>query len=167
MKRRQISFYATIADVRGLNGLLAPRLLQFLPRDVPAGSEPVALLDLTLLNPFQAYVVLPFGNPVLLSKVETEDGEIRCEVSLELNPGSALLHLGGFKAEDRILPGQFGIGHADPKASATFKLFSDVIRKNFEKIKSYYVGPEAARLLDRGMRLSPTEKSPETYDLVR
>ena len=46
-------------------------------------------------------------------------------------------------------------------------LTKEIYYKYFKKIKSYYVGPDAARLLDEGCRLCPTEKSTPEYDLSR
>ncbi len=46
-------------------------------------------------------------------------------------------------------------------------MFAMIIRKRCEKVKSFYVGPEAAVMLDNGARLSASPRSPQTFDLVR
>lgn len=167
MRGRQINFYATIADIHALGGQLPIGSVKFARRDVPQGSSPIIFRDFPELQQLETYLVVPDANKIAVSKIDMEDGKTRFEVDIELNPGSAILHVGGLIAPNKLLPGQFGTGHKDQDSVATYKLVSEVIRRHFEKIKSYYVGPEAIQFLDGGGRLSPTEKSPIPYDLVR
>jgi hypothetical protein len=47
------------------------------------------------------------------------------------------------------------------------KLFSKEIMQHFTKVKSYYLGNEASRLLNDGMRLTADVRAPAEYDLTR
>jgi len=44
--------------------------------------------------------------------------------------------------------------------------FTYEVRKRFERIRGYYVGPEAHELLKEGKRLTIAEQSPREFDLV-
>jgi RHS repeat-associated protein len=74
---------------------------------------------------------------------------------------------GGMLNGERLVAGQVGTATDEKESEEIFALFSKAIRSKFEKIQSYYVGPDAARLLDKGVRLTPGAKSPEAYDLAR
>lgn len=83
------------------------------------------------------------------------------------NPHSIALQSGGQFADRQLIAGQLGTVGDSEQSHELYALFDKLMRKRFEEIKSYCVGPEAAAMLDGGARLSVTPKSPQTYDLVR
>lgn len=83
------------------------------------------------------------------------------------NPHAVTLRTGGKHTDQHLIAGQVGTVGSSEQSDDLFALIGRVIRKRFEKVKSYYVGPEAAVMLDEGIRLSATPKAPTTYDLVR
>jgi len=83
------------------------------------------------------------------------------------NPQTVVLDSGGLVDRQRLIAGQIGTATVNKQSEEIYALFAKVVRRRFEKIKSYYVGPEAIRLFDLGTRLTPTAKSSEVYDLVR
>jgi hypothetical protein len=44
--------------------------------------------------------------------------------------------------------------------------FHEAIKRNFSKIRAYYVGPEAYELLKRGKRLTINEHAAREFDLT-
>jgi hypothetical protein len=46
-------------------------------------------------------------------------------------------------------------------------LFAREMRRQFKRIKSFFVGPEAEQLFDAGYRLAHSAKSPAECDLSR
>ena len=52
-------------------------------------------------------------------------------------------------------------------ATAFMKAVRSSVRKRFEKIQAFYVGAEAAQMLDAGKRLTIAAQSPPDYDLRR
>jgi hypothetical protein len=92
----------------------------------------------------------------------------RYAIDLLVNPKAVSMSTGGMLTDQQLIAGQIGtVATSDTDAVELYSLFARVIRKRFERVKSYYVGTEAARLLDDGVRLSATATSPQAYDLVR
>lgn len=83
------------------------------------------------------------------------------------NPQTIALQTGGRHGEYQLIAGQIGTVGNGAQSDELYAIFAKNIRKQFEKIKSFYVGPEAVSMLDAGIRLSATPKSPQAYDLVR
>jgi len=78
----------------------------------------------------------------------------------EFNPG-------GLWGKNVLLHGRFATASDAVTSVELMKLAGAAVRKRFQKIKAFYVGEEAAQLLDAGMRLAGAEQSPLTLDLTR
>lgn len=167
MKGRQVGFFATHGDLQLLDASFEGMSIQYVSTDVPDPKNAQIELSLASLTQFKSYLVCEAGKKVTLRKIEHEGGRT-CAVADQLqNSGTALLYLGGLLAADRLLPGSFGTVDSDPAARALYDVIAKRIKKTFERVKTYYVGPEAASLLDKGARLMQTSKSPVTFDLKR
>ena len=83
------------------------------------------------------------------------------------NAGSIVLDPGGRRGGNMMFHGHVATLDDTPVARALLRRFEAAIRKRFEKIQAFRVGPGAAEPLDRGFRLCPAEQSPATYDLRR
>ncbi len=66
-----------------------------------------------------------------------------------------------------LLYGKFGAVSSHPDSLALLRESRLEIRKRFKRIKAYYVGPQAERMLDSGMRLTLALQTPTTFDLAR
>jgi len=84
-----------------------------------------------------------------------------------INPDTITFTPGGLWGDDVLLYGRFATASTSRISLELLKLFRSLIRKRFEKIKSYYVGQEAAQLLDQGKRLTIAAQSPRSIDLRR
>jgi hypothetical protein len=84
-----------------------------------------------------------------------------------LNPKTITFTPGGYWGNDILLNGRFATASSDDVSLGLLKRFRSLVRKRFEKIKAFYVGAEAAQLLDGGKRLTIAAQSPEMFDLSR
>jgi hypothetical protein len=102
--------------------------------------------------------------------VKQELGEsVSYFLSQKLNPDSVVFSPGGiYKDQPVLVSGRIGTISQSPGSRNLYKTFVKAVIQNFEKIGSYYVGPEAARLMQQGYRMVTIGiGSPATYDLQR
>jgi hypothetical protein len=64
-----------------------------------------------------------------------------------------------------IVPGKIGIAHQTPISKGLFGAFAKLLTRDFSKVKSYYVGPEAYALWQNGTRLGFSVKASAEIDL--
>lgn len=103
---------------------------------------------------------------VALSFMQTNYGP-RYFVDQLLNPESQILTPGGTWANDIILSGRIASVLKTPFSSKVERLFRRLASAKFEKIKAFYVGREAAEILDAGGRLASAVNANPDYDLCR
>lgn len=68
---------------------------------------------------------------------------------------------------DGLLSGWIDMMSEHPAAESIYKAFKRSIRKNFERIGIFYVGPAAARYLDLGGRVTDSLRGEREADLRR
>jgi len=85
------------------------------------------------------------------------------------NPDSIVFSPGGvYRGERVLICGHIGTVSQSPASLELHKQFVKRISKSFEKIGSYYVGPEAAQLMQQGYRMVTSSIGSSTvYDLTR
>lgn len=168
MPQNQISIFATSSDLRALiDKVCQQRALRFAIMEM--SNQPLLndFSDLNLLEQFKAYLVADIETRMISRKVKQKDGSELFATDQLDNPDTIVINCGGCVGSQGLVAGQIGTATRGKKSEKLFVIFSKEVRKEFEKINSYYVGPEAADLLDGGARLMPTRKSPPAYDLVR
>lgn len=112
------------------------------------------------------YLAVNSNEEIFSRPIVQRGGDVRYVV--EPSPGGVSFYFGRTIAGVcLLLPGQIATGSLEAQSLGIYAVFRREAQKRFEKIKSYYVGPEAASLLDKGFRLAQTEKSTAEYDLVR
>lgn len=84
-----------------------------------------------------------------------------------LNPETVTFTPGGLWGDGILLHGRFATASTAAFSSELVKLCGVAVRKRFKKMKAFYVGEEAERLLDSGWRLTIAAQSPRTLDLSR
>jgi len=104
--------------------------------------------------------------PIEARSIETPSG-IRYSLDQLVNPDTVTLSPGGRWGEDVVLNGRVATASDTPLTRELMKIFNKVFRKQFSKIKAFYVGPGAVTLLDIGKRLTAAEQSPREFDLTR
>ena len=84
-----------------------------------------------------------------------------------LNPETITFTPGGLWGEDVLLYGRFASASTESSSLGLLSLFQSIVRKRFEKIRAFYVGEEAADMLDHGKRLTIAAQSARLFDLSR
>lgn len=168
MPGKQIPLYATQSDLLAVvQEACSVRPLEFAVMGLFDEAKPTVLNDPEKLLPFTAYLVFDKGLGVIVRQVSQRKGGVKYAVDPMENPQAIVLRCGGLFDAQRLIAGDISTATRDAQSEALYALFAKVIRRRFDKIRSYYVGPAATQLLDSGVRLTSGAKSPETYDLVR
>ncbi len=168
MARKQIPIFATESDITTIaEEVSGKQPLRFVAAGSADQASPIVLDDLKHPEPFATYLVGKAGTQFVARTIPQHGGGNRYSVDQLENPGTVMIRCGGVLNGERLVAGQVGTATDEKESEEIFALFSKAIRSKFEKIQSYYVGPDAARLLDKGIRLTPSAKSPEAYDLAR
>lgn len=180
MSKKQLSFYATKNDL--LNALeAAASKVDFcyactspLKGDSPVLYETAeAITDFSTalygdLNKESFCLLISPGIEPKTRNVEQRNGGVKCFFDQLSHPESVVLKPGGVMSEcECIIAGQIGTVSQDQWSDSLYKVVSASLRKQFTKIKSFYVGQEALEKFDQGFRLTSNIKSPIEYDLQR
>jgi hypothetical protein len=109
-------------------------------------------------NHEKSYIVADAATEIKLEKVHQRNGGVLYSVGLVVNPAAFVFRPGGMFEDRCLIGGHIGTATGDPTSIALWRAFVREVIRGFTRIHSYYIGPEALRLLDEGMRL--TAKSP-------
>lgn len=103
-----------------------------------------------------------------IRKVNQRTGGTKYTVDQMDNPKSIEMKLGGiYKEKENVLvAGRISTISEDSDSNELYKLFVNILKKEFKKIGSFYVGKIAEEKLKMGWRLVTNEKSPKEYDLT-
>lgn len=168
MSKTQTPFFATHGDLVAIAlEVMAFRKLDFVLGGVFPEPTLTVLKDVHDLGVCEIYLVVEHGSSVGLRSVPQRTGGQKYAVDQIENPHAIALHTGGPYTDRHLIAGQVGIVGKNRQSDDLYALFRMVIQKRFEKIKSFYVGPEAIAMLEKGARLSATPKAPQLYDLIR
>lgn len=178
MNGSQTLFYVTAQDLSGvlssleaqkdlqytLAGLFKSKKLQtyFSYRDIPGLGQ--AFHRSAVTN--RRYLVSLKGTELRIRDAPQDLGGVRFAVDLKLNEDSIAFSPGGRYANDVILYGM--VGTLSPPSEASKSLYTFVakgFRKDFKRVREYFVGPEALDLMASGVRLAMDATSPPEYDL--
>jgi len=66
-----------------------------------------------------------------------------------------------------IIVGQLSFLSEDEKVFWRFNQYFNKIKKIFSKTRVYWIGPDALKLFDSGMRFTHATQMPEAYNLAR
>ena len=177
MAKNQLSFYATKADLESLLRTVESKyLLQFVVTglfDSPNIGRMQSLLaapDLGHLavgdiNHAPGYLVASREIRIKVEPVPQRRGGVKYAVDQLANPTTIAFRPGGSFGERCLIAGQVGTTSDNSRSLELFQAFSKEVRNQFAKIKSFYVGKEAGRLLNKGWRLTANAKSPPLFDL--
>ena len=165
----QTPLFATAHDLSAIVRAVATARPIQLAVGGPVSTPEIRFLEnVEGLQNFTTYLVFDKGRQSVASRaVPQKNGTMKYALDQLNNPRTVVLNCGGLFDGQRLVASQIGTASMEEQSRELYELFVKEIRCKFEKIKSYYVGPEAAELLGKGTRLTPTSKSPETYDLVR
>jgi hypothetical protein len=115
----------------------------------------------------EEYLVLFKGADVAPVSILNNQGKYTYIVDQRSNPDTITFSPGGLYGDDILVRGRIASVSDTADSKNLMRLFSKEIRSSFEKIKSCWVGCEAAELLDSGKRLTLTNGSSPVMDLRR
>lgn len=110
-----------------------------------------------------SYLVMDAKIKPQFREVPQRRGGLRYIVDTVANPTAIVFRHGGLFEECCLITGEIS-GEA---SSDLYPIFAYEIKQHFGKIQSYLVGPEAARLLDQGIRLTANVRASTEFDLRR
>lgn len=111
------------------------------------------------------FLVMLEGDKLNVRTVPQRRGGTKYAVDQQANPGTATICPGGMYKHFALIAGMVGTVHHDEKAKKLMKAFSGALKRDFKKMKSYLVGPEAKKLHDSGMRLTISVFAPAEFNL--
>jgi len=168
MRSGILPFFATSGDLKTLlesiDELHPIRLVRGGLLDQPLKDKLPTSKDLI---PRSNYLVINMDDFVQEEAIPQRRGGVKYALDLHLNPRAVGLFTGELIGTEILLPGQFGTLKGTSQAIGLFDAISAVTRKTFTKVKSYYLGSQAVRLLDSGCRLAASVKGDPLYDLRR
>lgn len=112
-----------------------------------------------------SFVVSSRDTSLAIREVSTSQGSVFFMDQL-INPDSVTLTPGGVRGEGVLLHGRVATASDTAASQHLMRLFGSAIRKRFSKIKAFYVGPAARRMLEAGSRLTVSVNSPRELDLT-
>jgi hypothetical protein len=81
------------------------------------------------------------------------------------NPDSVLLIAGGEWKDGTVISGSVTTVSTSEFSKTLMRCVYSVVRKDFTKVRAYWVGPDALKALRNGRRLTIAIQSPPEFDL--
>ncbi len=176
MGKEQLEFFASTEDIAHILSAVGSRLpIGFVGAGLVADSSMRTQITLPELLQIVAgpggsslvFLVVPMSETIHVREILQKKGKPHYSIDQLANPKCLVLRPGGMLNPSTVLAGQIGTASENPESSELFSNFSTLMRQRFTKIKSYWVGPEALRVLDAGGRLTANVKGLPEYDLKR
>lgn len=112
------------------------------------------------------YLVCKQNQPIELRHFGGSDGRERVSVDQLANPDTVTFTAGGIWSDDIILEGRIATVSESQAAQDLMIRFHSAIKKTFQKVRAFYVGPKALTLLESGKRLTMSAQSSREFDLA-
>lgn len=178
MSKKQFSFFAAHDDlVELLKAVASKNHFRFARADNIQDGTPYIyqsvdeLVDISISifgdqNREKYYLLIDTKENPKVREVEQRKGGVKYILDQLSHPESVVFKPGGLlKNSDCIIAGQIGTVSNNEWSKGLYNALFTEFNKRFTKIKSFYVGKNAARKLDEGFRLTTNIKSPLEYDL--
>lgn len=117
------------------------------------------------LNTEVGFLCLCKDTNIEIRSVEQRNGSRMNLIDQQMNPDTVAIKAGGTFGSNVIVAGQIGTISESEWSLRAYSAFEKEICKQFKKVKSYYVGDQAHKLLRDGWRLTANVRAPEEYDL--
>lgn len=165
MPPKQIHLFATCQDLEpGIRSIEARRHLKYALCGLfqsPTTQTWRSVLDAPNLGKTtkgsqslcDRYLVLQADTDLRVRSVAQADGGTRYAVDQLQNPESIVFLPGGSFGDGYLICGHIGTASNHPAALHLFRDFSRSVTLEFRKHRNYFVGPEACKLQQTGMRL--------------
>lgn len=168
MRGRQILFFATNLELsRIIDQVAAVHPLQIVRRGLFDTAVLDRVAEMSGLEPGEQYLVTSHDMAITVRAVPQRKGGTKFAVDQLVNPKTISLEPGGLIDSGCLLPGSAGTASADPVSVELQKLFVRFIKRDFSRVREYWLSQEAERLLDSGIRLTANPRAPVLFDLRR
>jgi hypothetical protein len=112
-----------------------------------------------------AYLIANAHSSIHVRPVPQLHGGMLYAVDQSVNPHTVVLRPGGLYAEHCVISGQLGTISETSESTEIYNRIAASIRRAFQKVRSYWLGPEAEKLWRSGFRLTVGVNSPQALDL--
>lgn len=130
-------------------------------------NENIGIATTTDSNTCVSFLILDRRDDVKIRTISQNDGGQKFAIDQLKNPSSIFFRPGGIIEENKaIIEGKIGTVSSDQTSIQIFNAFSKIIKQKFSKLKGYYLGNQASKLLKEGWRLTQNVNAPKDYDLV-
>lgn len=155
MSSRSIEHFATPEDVVELAGDVSRvRPLTFVEDKAYRAPFFHTFDDPNELRQCTRYLAFWRGTSTRFRAVPQRRGGVHYFVEPDPVSGAIELSLGGILKDGRHMTfGRVATVHKSKESTSVMRLFFASIRKNWERIQEFYVGPNAAALMDQGVKL--------------
>lgn len=113
------------------------------------------------------FLVMFVDDKVIIEKVAQREGGYKYFVDQGSNVDSIALWPGGLYRDNFLIAGEIATISNSEKSKHLFKVFSKVMKKNFQKISKtrYYVSPGVNEVKNKVRLITVSVKQPVAYDL--
>jgi hypothetical protein len=99
------------------------------------------------------FLVMKCGVELEIRDVQQKSGGVKYAVDQQSNPASVCFRPGGIYHDEFLIAGRIGTASSHPDAAHLFREFGRAATQGFRKQREYFVGPDAFRLYQDGVRL--------------
>jgi hypothetical protein len=114
----------------------------------------------------QSFLVCEPEVSVKIRPVALYSGGTNYHIDQLINPDTLVFTPGGVWTDEIVLYGRLATVSITQPAKSLMSRFRYQIKKQFVRVKAYYVGPKALGLLEAGKRLTIAQQSPRDADLT-
>jgi hypothetical protein len=113
-----------------------------------------------------AYLVTERELAVRNRAVQQITGVKKYAIDQLINPDSTVIQHGGLFSPDVLISGRIATTSNTSAALKLQRAFSAAMTKNFTRVKAYWLGSQALKMLQDGARLTAGVHSPKEFDLT-
>jgi hypothetical protein len=177
MTSQQLNFYATYSDIRPvLEQFEAAQQVTYVRTGLFDSTVPQTFESYQAINSLSVsvdgdanhvpgYLIVTDPRKIKIREVPQRTGATKFAIDQSLIPDSLYFQSGGIFSNVMLVPGRLGIAYQTGIAKSLFDTFAKIVRREFRKVKSYYVGREAYVLCKGGLRLGLSLRANPNLDL--
>ena len=117
-------------------------------------------------NQNESFLILEKEKRMCVREIPQKAGGFKFAVDQLQNSESVVLKPGGIFKPGVLVAGSLGTVHINTFSTRVFSHLQSLIKSEFVKVGTFYVGKNAKERLESKWRLVTNEKSPKEYDLL-
>jgi hypothetical protein len=111
------------------------------------------------------FLIAPTGTEILAREVPQRRGGVMYSFDQRKNPATIGVRPGGQFDDRTLICGQLGPSTESRESNELHAILIGEFKRRFVKIRSYFVGKDAADFLENGLRLTTNVRASSEYDL--